>query len=1364
VGGLVAAGVVAAVGTVVEWWRLGRADEEAVARLERAVRERVLHDAARLQAAATRLAAHPEVVAALAGGEDRATALFDLLDSVLADGRDDLAATIYSATGAVLAWYGRPGEIAPERVAAGTAIFAATDPRNLRLVAQAPVVATEPVGSRAPRRLGVVAVERTLATRRPAGGTDGFLLETAPIPVSLLVDPVPPSERDDLIEFDVTGADGGRLLTARASWSALVEARRRLRHQVRAWALSVLAATLVLLMGPLLDRRARVRSAAHYLAGLAGLLALLLAARSVLLVAWSGGSASTAGWSPTSYRALPLGPLVRSPIDLLLTALAAVAGVALGADGVARWRLRWSRRRKSPTGPSATAAFLVVQAGAGLLAGWLARGDAVVLAESVAHTSFDPLYFSLHPWQSARLAWLAGLVAAHVAAAWSLALLLLAAWTPWRIASGKIALRALALGLWLAGGAVGLGTGEPVAGPWVRASLLGLIGGAGLVALAARGGLARYRHGSSAARLSALFVAVLAPALLLYPALAELAHEAKHRLVEAHYAPQALHYRDELQIRLAAALKTIDGLTELMAQVTTQPVQSDAVDADAAFVIWRRTELAIARLTSAIELYDANGRLLSRFALNFPEYAAGERRWRGHRCEWEVFGEVVTQGAQPRQVLHAERAVCASADGRRAGQPAGGIVVHAMLDYRALPFLSSQSPYVELFRAGQMPPQEGAPGRDIELVIYGWALVPLFASTGDAWVIDEGTFARIRASRTPFWTVLSRNGRAYHAYVANDRAGIYVVGYPLLRPTTHLVHLGELAALVGAGFVAAALGMAVFARLARSSGAGRALLREIRASFYRRLFLAFVFAAVLPAVIPAAVIRTYFASRLRADVEASATRTALVAQRVIEEALALQQRAGQVALSLTDDVLVWIGQIIDQGVNIFDGPRLVATSERDLFASGLLSPRTPAEVYRAIVVQRLPSFVGEDRVGDVRYLLAAAPVRTIDRHAILTVPLLPRQQEIEREIDELDRGILLGALLFVLLGAGLGYGMAQRIADPVSRLTRATRRIARGDFDAHLTARTSDELGSLLAAFNGMAAELKAQREKLERTHRLEAWAEMARQVAHEIKNPLTPIQLSAEHLLRVHADRGEPLSPVLERCIDAILTQVRLLRQIAAEFSSFASAPTAQPVPTAVADLIAEVLEPYRSGLGERIVLDVRVSPTLPLVQVDRVLLARALTNIIENALHAMPGGGRLTVEAAQVDDRVLIRVTDTGVGMDEAALRRAFEPYFSTKASGTGLGLAIAKRNVELNGGTIEIASEKGRGTTVTLTVRAIEPREGGSRQPPAGPAPPADSGAAPAREASPPVPTPDTGTPSATARAAGAWQWQPGLRLSG
>jgi signal transduction histidine kinase len=128
-------------------------------------------------------------------------------------------------------------------------------------------------------------------------------------------------------------------------------------------------------------------------------------------------------------------------------------------------------------------------------------------------------------------------------------------------------------------------------------------------------------------------------------------------------------------------------------------------------------------------------------------------------------------------------------------------------------------------------------------------------------------------------------------------------------------------------------------------------------------------------------------------------------------------------------------------------------------------------------------------------------------------------------------------------------------------------------------------------------------------------------------------------------------------------------------------------------------VVDPYRTGLAGRVEVVNNVRPPLPRVFVDRTLVARSLANIIENALHAMPGQGTLTLDAAADTNYVTVRLRDTGVGMDAEALERVFEPYFSTKTTGTGLGLPIARRNIELSGGSIEVESQKGLGTTVTV-----------------------------------------------------------------
>jgi signal transduction histidine kinase len=497
----------------------------------------------------------------------------------------------------------------------------------------------------------------------------------------------------------------------------------------------------------------------------------------------------------------------------------------------------------------------------------------------------------------------------------------------------------------------------------------------------------------------------------------------------------------------------------------------------------------------------------------------------------------------------------------------------------------------------------------------------------------------------------------------------------------------------------------VFGLFSRRVATAPALLREVRASFYRKLFLAFVAAVFIPVVALALVTRNYVADQMRASIEQEAVRTASAARRVVEDLVA--PRAAAAGLDVSDNLMVWVSRLIDQDVNVYRGARLLATSERNLFASGVLPTRTPDQAYDALELRREAATVTTEQVGASEHLVAATPLtlRQLDQ-SILSVPLASRQLEIDQQIDNLDRRVLLFVMLFMIAGSGLGLKIAERISDPVNRLTRATRRIASGAFDTQVAATSSDELRRLVEDFNSMARDLQRQRLELERTHRVEAWAEMARQVAHDIKNPLTPIQLNAEHLRRVHADRGKPMSPVLEECVETILTQVRLLRQIASEFSNFASSPTAKPTVVDTVALLRDIIEPYRPGLEQRIRFDIDVPADLPAVYVDRALITRALTNIVENALHAMPGAGAFRVAARSEDGGVTIRVADSGVGMDDEALARAFEPYFSTKATGTGLGLPIAKRNVELNGGTIAVTSVRDQGTTVAITLPVDNP----------------------------------------------------------
>jgi signal transduction histidine kinase len=919
-----------------------------------------------------------------------------------------------------------------------------------------------------------------------------------------------------------------------------------------------------------------------------------------------------------------------------------------------------------------------------------------LLADTVANTTLDLLHFSLHPWNTALLALQIGIAVWDATVLGFAVLILRAAYLPWQVRRSSWRVRFATAACWGLPLAVVVLWQVPSAAyrPLYFALATALV--IGLFATRIKG---RYRQGSQAFRLTLLTIGLVLPALAFYPALFQLARQAKMDLVETRYGPQALNQRQTIQMLMQQSLQQIDafpGLADLVS-VPPGPAGSEEVT-DRAFQVWRVTALAAYPITSSVELFGPNGRLVSRFAFNLPDDLNAVPTSEERVCSWDIFEEVSPFFAVERRVLSASRAVCVN-DPSGASHLVGSIVVHAMLDYANLPFIASKSPYVELLRPAEPQRQEGVSGGDVEFAVYGWSRRPLYSSADTAWEMDDTAFERVGQSRRPFWTRLPRNGQPYDVYLLNDRGGIYALGFPVVTLLGHLMNLAELTVLAAFTYVLLLTLTAVFSAVSRRTTSARALLREVRASFYRKLFLAFVAATFFPVVALAIVTTNYVGDQMRANVEQEAVRTASAAQRVVEDLVA--PRAAQQGIGIDDNLMVWVSRLIDQDVNIFTGPRLLATSERNLFASGVLPIRASADVYRALELRNQATIVSREQIGALDFLVAGTRMTARQIDAILTVPLASRAKEIESQIDTLDRRVLLAALLFILAGAGIGYSMAERIADPVNRLTRATRRIARGELDARVVATSADELGRLVEDFNHMAHDLQGQREQLERTNRLEAWAEMARQVAHEIKNPLTPIQLNAEHLRRVNADRGEPLSPILDQSVATILAQVKLLRQIASEFSSFASSPTVQLAGIGISELLREIVEPYRSALTGQIQFNIDVPSDLPPVYADRTLMTRALTNIIENALHAMSSRGTLTIVARSEGDVVRTSISDTGAGMDADALARAFEPYFSTKASGTGLGLPIAKRNVELSGGTISISSERDRGTIVELTL---------------------------------------------------------------
>jgi len=349
-----------------------------------------------------------------------------------------------------------------------------------------------------------------------------------------------------------------------------------------------------------------------------------------------------------------------------------------------------------------------------------------------------------------------------------------------------------------------------------------------------------------------------------------------------------------------------------------------------------------------------------------------------------------------------------------------------------------------------------------------------------------------------------------------------------------------------------------------------------------------------------------------------------------------------------------------------------------------LTPATFAAELRAAEHRGRTSFVAAD--GDV-WRAGFAP-GGIDGEDSFVLGVAVPEAELFAESDRFEQVLLMAIAVTILVLVLWSLVASRAIVAPVRELLAATRRIASGDLSVSVSARGGHELGELATAFNQMAAELAAGRERLAAAEREQAWAEMARQVAHEIKNPLQPMRMAAQLLQRARIDGDERAEEIAERLARTVLEQTDELDRIAGDFRAFGGVAEAALVSVRLDDWLEELRE--RSGglfAGKPIELvfepgggDVRVA-------IDGNALARVFVNLLQNAVEARPEGVRARIISSRREGSAVVRVIDDGPGVPEAVRSRLFDPYFTTKSSGTGLGLAICRRLVESQGGHIRL-----------------------------------------------------------------------------
>ena len=312
-----------------------------------------------------------------------------------------------------------------------------------------------------------------------------------------------------------------------------------------------------------------------------------------------------------------------------------------------------------------------------------------------------------------------------------------------------------------------------------------------------------------------------------------------------------------------------------------------------------------------------------------------------------------------------------------------------------------------------------------------------------------------------------------------------------------------------------------------------------------------------------------------------------------------------------------------------------------------------------------------------------------------------------KELVTLHREILktaaLVALAALLIGLLVSWWVSRRITRPVEELANGARDVASGRWDTHIDVKGSDEIGQLAAAFNDMTKTLASQKEKLVQTERVAAWRELARRLAHELRNPLFPLQITVENLQRARQLGPKQFQEVFSEATATLKAELSNLNTIVGRFSDFSKMPAPQFTRVNVNEVLrnaVRLFEPQFTAVGKpSIATEFFLSESLPEIDGDPDLLHRAFQNLVLNALDAMPAGGTITFKSSDAGESVRIEVADTGKGLTPEECSRLFTPYYTTKQLGTGLGLAIVQSVVSDHHGSISVSSEEGCGAAFRI-----------------------------------------------------------------
>lgn len=401
----------------------------------------------------------------------------------------------------------------------------------------------------------------------------------------------------------------------------------------------------------------------------------------------------------------------------------------------------------------------------------------------------------------------------------------------------------------------------------------------------------------------------------------------------------------------------------------------------------------------------------------------------------------------------------------------------------------------------------------------------------------------------------------------------------------------------------------------------------------------------------------------------------------------------------------------DKNFNYYVRTRLAATTSEQLYKSDLLDTRISGNAFYNIAILKKDYFSENQQIGDYTFIVGYKPV--VDNFnnltGIISTQTVFKQSEINQELTESLVYILGPYFAAVILLVFIVNFLSYRISNPILKLQKATEQLSKGNINVQVRSNSTDEIGELVNSFNRMIRELKRSRAELKKAEREGAWRDIARQVAHEIKNPLTPMKLAMQHLYYAYTHGSNDFKAIVQQTNKLIIDQVETLNRIATEFSNFAKLPSRNYEHLNMNEILADVVKLLNTE--GKITLKHRQDSASGHVYGDRDEVKRALINIIKNSMQAIeendrPGTiGKIDIESFKNNGYYAVKIQDNGVGMDEETQNKLFEPYFSTKSSGMGLGLVITKKILDDMNAKITVRSITGSGTEVEIRFKIAE-----------------------------------------------------------